>query len=174
MNKKTKNLPKMFLLDLYFKQGSDLAYYLKDDDVPAAVLAWLKDLELKVKSLKKLMAQLDKKKIICHADTNEIAFASTDKKTIELLDNHDLFIADMITVNLAYNDSNIDLKLDQKLTTLAQKHSGSRTDSGYFFGMDGQSGQRDLTFEFDTQEDADAFEKAAIKAIPKKKQVDKK
>ena len=169
----TTKTPKMFNLNMYFKQGYDLNEYLEahEKDVPTAVLAWLDDLESKAKSLKKLMKQLDKKKINCIADTNEISFVTSDSKTIALLEEHDLLMEDRITVDLAYNDSNIDLKLEQKLDALAQAHGGSKTDAGYFFGEDGQSGQRDMTFEFDAQEDADAFEMAAIKVIPKKKRV---
>jgi len=171
--KQTTKTPTMFNLHLYFKQGSDLNEYLEahEKDAPAAVLAWLNDLESKAKSLKKLIKQLDKKKIKCIADTNDISFITSDSKTIALLDDHALLIEDRITVDLAYNDSNIDLKLDEKLDTLAQAYGGSKTDAGYFFGEDGQSGQRDMTFEFEAQEDADAFELAAVKVIPKKKRV---
>lgn len=173
---KTKQ-PKMYNLNLYFKQGSDLSGYLEDKekDVPKAVLTWLEHLERNIKSLKKLAKQLDKKKIKCLADTNEIAFISTDRKTIELLESSDLLLEDRITVDLAYNTFNGEVtnsKIDGKLHTLAQEYHGSNTDAGFFF-IDDDKGQRDMTFEFEFQEEADEFEKAvrALKIIPKKNRV---
>lgn len=167
----------MYNLNLYFKQGSDLSGYLEDKekDVPKAVLTWLEHLERNIKSLKKLAKQLDKKKIKCLADTNEIAFISTDRKTIELLESSDLLLEDRITVDLAYNTFNGEVtnsKIDGKLHTLAQEYHGSNTDAGFFF-IDDDKGQRDMTFEFEFQEEADEFEKAvrALKIIPKKNRV---
>jgi hypothetical protein len=173
--KSEKQSLKMYNLALYFKQGSDLSGYLEDNekDVPTAVLTWLEHLEKNIKSLKKLAKQLDKKKIKCIADTNDIAFISTDPKTIELLEAHSLLCEDTITVDLAYNTFNgegIDSKLDGKLRTLAQEYHGSNTNAGYFFIGD-KNGQRDMTFEFEFQDEADDFEKAAKKLIPKKQRV---
>jgi hypothetical protein len=174
--KNKKKLPKMYNLQLYYKQGADLSGYLahfEKEGVPTAILTWLEHLEKNIKSLKKLVKKLDKKKIKCLADTNEIAFISTDTKTLELLEASDLLLEDRITVDLAYNTfdgEGIDSKLDDKLRTLAQEYHGSNTDAGCGF-IDDKNCQRDITFEFSFQNEADNFEKAAKKLIPKKQRV---
>jgi hypothetical protein len=177
ITKATKSKIRMFNLQLYYKQGDDLNVYLetyKKEGVPTAVLTWLKHLEDDIAGLKFIMNQLAKdtykKKIKCAADTNEIMFSSSNPSICALLDAHKLFMEDTITVELVYNAPGIDSKLEAKLHSLAQNNNGTMIDAGYFF-TGREFGQRDMTFEFETQEAADAFEKAANKLIPKKMRV---
>lgn len=173
--KKTKKL-KMYNLQLYYKQGADLAGYLEGyekEGVPTAMIKWLERLETSIKSVKKLIKQLDKKKIKCLTDTNEIALITSDPKTIKLLEENKshLLQEDIITVDVSYLGTDIDSKLDEKLSTLAKQYKGKNIAAGYFFGEKGNNGCRDMTFEFEYLDEAEDFEIAANKLIPKKKRV---
>jgi hypothetical protein len=174
--KTKKKQPKMYNIQLYYKQGADLASYLEEfekEGVPSAILRWLEQLEINIKSIKKLVKQLDKKNIKCLADTNDIALVTSDPKTIKLLEENESHLVheDVITVDVSYLGTDIDSKLDEKLSTLAKQYHGKNIAAGYFFGEGGKNGCRDMTFEFEFLDEAEEFGKAATKLIPKKQRV---